>query len=140
MVKNIGTCVTSLISSIGASRNARRAAIMHLTFNVLGSMIFMLILSKPIVAIVTAIDPTDAARQIANAHTLFNVINVIILLPFNKLIVKLALKLVPETKNEQDDDSKVVKYIDDRMIETPSIALANIVKETLRMVKNLKKA
>lgn len=99
----------------------------------------MFILSKPIVAIVTAIDPTDAARQIANAHTLFNILNVIVLLPFNKLIVKLALKLVPETKGEQDDD-KVVKYIDDRMIETPSIALANIVKETLRMGENLKKA
>lgn len=137
--ENIGTCVTSLISSIGATRNARRAAIMHLTFNVLGSAIFMLILSKPIVAIVTAIDPSDAARQIANAHTLFNVINVIVLLPFNKLIVKLALKLVPETKSEQDDD-KVVKYIDDRMIETPSIALANIVKETLRMGEKSKES
>ena len=138
--ENIGTCVTSLISSIGASRNARRAAIMHLTFNVLGSMIFMFILSKPIVAIVTSIDPTDAARQIANAHTLFNIINVIILLPFNKLIVKLALKLVPETKDEKEDDSKVVKYIDDRMIETPSIALANIVKETLRMGEKSKES
>ena len=137
--ENIGTCVTSLISSIGASRNARRAAIMHLTFNVLGSMIFMFILSKPIVAIVTAIDPTDAARQIENAHTLFNILNVIVLLPFNKLIVKLALKLVPETKGEQDDD-KVVKYIDDRMIETPSIALANIVKETLRMGEKSKES
>ena len=137
--ENIGTCVTSLISSIGASRNARRAAIMHLIFNVLGSMIFMFILSKPIVAIVTAIDPTDAARQIANAHTLFNILNVIVLLPFNKLIVKLALKLVPETKGEQDDD-KVVKYIDDRMIETPSIALANIVKETLRMGEKSKES
>ena len=138
--ENIGTCVTSLISSIGASRNARRAAIMQLTFNVLGSMIFMFILSKPIVAIVTAIDPTDAARQIANAHTLFNILNVIVLLPFNKLIVKLALKLVPETKGEQDDDDKVVKYIDDRMIETPSIALANIVKETLRMGEKSKES
>ena len=138
--ENIGTCVTSLISSIGASRNARRAAIMHLTFNVLGSMIFMFILSKPIVAIVTAIDPTDAARQIANAHTLFNILNVIVLLPFNKLIVKLALKLVPETKGEQDDDDKVVKYIYDRMIETPSIALANIVKETLRMGEKSKES
>ena len=138
--ENIGTCVTSLISSIGASRNARRAAIMHLTFNVLGSMIFMFILSKPIVAIVTAIDPTDAARQIANAHTLFNILNVIVLLPFNKLIVKLALKLVPETKGEQDDDDKVVKYIDDRMIETQSIALANIVKETLRMGEKSKES
>ena len=138
--ENIGTCVTSLISSIGASRNARRAAIMHLTFNVLGSMIFMFILSKPIVAIVTAIDPTDAARQIANAHTLFNILNVIVLFPFNKLIVKLALKLVPETKGEQDDDDKVVKYIDDRMIETPSIALANIIKETLRMGEKSKES
>lgn len=138
--ENIGTCVTSLISSIGASRNARRAAIMHLTFNVLGSMIFMFILSKPIVAIVTAIDPTDAVRQIANAHTLFNILNVIVLLPFNKLIVKLALKLVPETKGEQDDDDKVVKYIDDRMIETPSIALANIIKETLRMGEKSKES
>ena len=138
--ENIGTCVTSLISSIGASRNARRAAIMHLTFNVLGSMIFMFILSKPIVAIVTAIDPTDAARQIANAHTLFNILNVIVLLPFNKLIVKLALKLVPETKGEQDDDDKVVKYIDDRMIETPSIALANIIKQTLRMGEKSKES
>ena len=138
--ENIGTCVTSLISSIGASRNARRAAIMHLTFNVLGSMIFMFILSKPIVAIVTAIDPTDAVRQIANAHTLFNILNVIVLLPFNKLIVKLALKLVPETKGEQDDDDKVVKYIDDRMIETPSIALANIIKETLRMAEKSKES
>ncbi|MBQ6631168.1 MAG: Na/Pi cotransporter family protein [Romboutsia sp.] len=138
--ENIGTCVTSLISSIGATRNARRAAIMHLTFNVLGSAIFMLILSKPIVAIVTAIDPSDAARQIANAHTLFNVINVIILLPFNKLIVKLALKLVPQNKDEQDDDAKVVKFIDDRMIETPSIALASIVKETLRMGEKSKES
>ena len=58
-------------------------------------------------------------------HMLFNILNVIVLIPFNKLIVKLALRLVPETKGEQDDD-KVVKYIDDRMIETPSIALANI--------------
>ena len=138
--ENIGTCVTSLISSIGASRNARRAAIMHLTFNVLGSMIFMLILSKPIVAIVTAIDPTDAARQIANAHTLFNILNVIILLPFSKLIVKLALKLVPSNEDEKEEDSKTVKFIDDRMIETPSIALVNIEKETLRMGEKAKES
>ena len=138
--ENIGTCVTSLISSIGATRNARRAAIMHLTFNVLGSMIFMLILSKPIVAIVTAIDPTDAARQIANAHTLFNILNVIILLPFSKLIVKLALKLVPANEDEKEEDSKTVKFIDDRMIETPSIALVNIEKETLRMGEKAKES
>ncbi len=136
--ENIGTCVTSLISSIGASRNARRAAIMHLTFNVIGSLIFMFVLSKPIVAIVTAIDPTDASRQIANAHTLFNIINVLLLLPFSKLIVKIALKLVPETNTEEDDDAKASKYLDDRMIETPPIALSNTLKETLRMGEKAK--
>ena len=130
--ENIGTCVTSLISSIGASRNARRAAIMHLTFNIIGSLIFMFLLSGPIVKLVTYLDPNDAARQIANAHTLFNVLNVLILLPVAKLIVKLAMKLVPENDSEEDDE-KAVKYIDDRMIETPSIALSNTVKEILRM-------
>lgn len=135
--ENIGTCVTSLISSIGASRNARRAAIMHLTFNIIGSLIFMFLLSGPIVKLVTYLDPNDAARQIANAHTLFNILNVLILLPFAKLIVKLAMKLVPENDSEEDDE-KAVKYIDDRMIETPSIALSNAVKETLRMGEKAK--
>ncbi|MBO3444692.1 Na/Pi cotransporter family protein [Clostridium sp. CCUG 7971] len=137
--ENIGTCVTSLISSIGASRNAKRAAIMHLIFNVIGSLIFMLVLSKPIVHIVQSIDPTDAARQIANAHTLFNILNVLILLPFAKFIVKIAMKLVPEQASEIED-IKTVKYIDDRMIETPSIALANTVKETLRMGEKAKES
>ncbi|MGL5316138.1 MAG: Na/Pi cotransporter family protein [Peptostreptococcaceae bacterium] len=130
--ENIGTCVTSLISSIGASKNARRAATMHLIFNLIGTTIFMLVLTKPIIAMVTAMDPNDVSRQIANSHTLFNIINVIILLPFSKLIVKLTMKLVPE-KEDELEDTKTVKYIDDRMMETPSIALSNTVKETLRM-------
>lgn len=136
--ENIGTCVTSLISSIGATKNARRAAVMHLTFNLIGSLIFMLVLSKPIISLVTYIDPDNTARQIANAHTLFNVINVLILLPFNKLIVKLAIKLVPEVEGEEEDDNKIIKYIDDRMIETPSIALTNTLKETIRMGEKAK--
>ena len=128
---NIGTCVTSLLSSIGASRNAKRAAVMHLCFNVIGTLIFLLILNKPISYIVTRIDPTDTARQIANAHTLFNVVNVIILLPFSKLIVKLAMRLVPEKIGEEDE--RETKFLDERMLETPTIALGNTVKETLRM-------
>ncbi|MGL5694021.1 MAG: Na/Pi cotransporter family protein [Peptostreptococcaceae bacterium] len=128
---NIGTCVTSLLSSIGASRNAKRAAIMHLLFNVIGSILFLFVLNRPIAYIVTKIDPTDAARQIANAHTLFNLINVALLLPFSKYIVKLAVKLVPD--NSEDNDDKATKYLDDRMLETPSIALGNTIKETVRM-------
>lgn len=129
---NIGTCVTSLISSIGASRNARRAAVMHLCFNVIGTILFMLILNRPISYIVTSIDPTNSARQIANAHTLFNFLNVIILLPFAKYIVKLALLLIPEKEAENDNDSST-RYLDERILETPSIALGNTIKEVLRM-------
>ena len=137
--ENIGTCVTSLISSIGASKNARRAATMHLVFNIIGTLVFMIILTKPITMLVTHLDPTDVSRQIANSHTLFNVINVLLLLPFSKLIVKLTMKLVPE-KEDEKEDNKVVRFIDDRMITTPSIALSNTVKETLRMGNKAKES
>ncbi|MDR1773652.1 MAG: Na/Pi cotransporter family protein [Clostridioides sp.] len=129
---NIGTCVTSLISSIGASRNARRAALMHLCFNIIGTLIFILILSKPISMIVSRMDPTNIPRQIANAHTLFNLTNVIILLPFSKFIVALVTKLVP-IKESEKETLNTTKYLDERMFETPSIALANVILEVLRM-------
>ncbi len=137
--QNIGTCVTSLISSIGASRNAKRAAVMHLIFNVLGTAVFLIVLNKPVVSFVTNMNPGDVARQIANTHTLFNIISVIILLPFTKFIINLAIKLVPDKAGEEDE-SKAIKYLDDRIVETPSIAVASVVKETLRMGKKAKES
>lgn len=136
---NIGTCVTSLLSSIGASRNAKRAATMHLTFNVIGTLIFVLILNYPISALVKWLDPTDAARQIANAHTIFNVVNVLILLPFAKYIVKIVLKIMPITE-EESEATTATKYLDERIIQTPSIALGNTVKEVSRMGQKANKA
>lgn len=139
--QNIGTCVTSLISSIGASKNAKRAAMIHLIFNILGTIVFLIFLNKPVVSMVTSADPGNVARQIANTHTLFNIISVLLLIPFNKFIIKLAVTLVPDKNNEnENDESKVIKYIDERMIETPSIALANTVKETLRMGEKAKES
>ncbi|CEI73148.1 Na/Pi cotransporter family protein [Romboutsia hominis] len=129
---NIGSCTTSLISSIGTNKNAKRAAVMHLTFNVIGTILFMIVLNKPISMIVTHLDPTDISRQIANSHTLFNIINVIILLPFSKYIVKIVMKLIPDNGDEEYDE-RATKFLDERMLETPSIALGNVVKETLRM-------
>ena len=114
--QNIGTCVTSLLSSIGASINARRAALIHLIFNILGTIIFLLFLNKVVVLAVTSMDPGNVARQIANVHTIFNITSTLILLPFNKLMIKLATKLAPD--NEKEYDVKVTKYLDDRMIET----------------------
>lgn len=138
---NIGSCTTSLISSVGANKNAKRAAVMHLTFNVIGTMLFMFVLNKPISMVVTHLDPTDTARQIANAHTLFNITNVIILLPFSKYIVKLVMFLIPDKKGEEEEyDNHVTKYLDERMLETPSIAFGNTIRETLRMGKKAKKS
>ena len=129
---NIGTCVTSLLSTIGASRNSKRTALMHLSFNVIGTVLFIVVLSKPIIMMVEHLDPGNVPRQIANAHTLFNVVNVIILLPFSNYIVKLAYKLVPINEIE-DDDVATTKFLDERMLETPSIALSNTIDEIIRM-------
>ncbi len=137
---NIGSCTTSLISSFGANKNAKRAALMHLCFNVIGTILFMLILNKPISMVVTHLDPTDTARQIANSHSLFNLANVCILLPFSKYIVKLAMFLIPDKNDEDEYDSRITKYLDERMLETPSIAFGNTIRETLRMGNKAKKS
>lgn len=136
---NIGSCTTSLLSSIGTNKNAKRAALMHLCFNVIGTLLFMFILNKPITMIVTHLNPTDVSRQIANSHTLFNLINVVLLLPFSKYIVKLAMLIIPD-RGEEDSEDKITKYLDERMLETPSIAFGNTIKEVLRMGRNAKKS
>ena len=130
---NIGTCVTSLLSTIGASKNSKRTALMHLCFNVIGTILFIVVLSRPIIRIVENVDPTNVPRQIANAHTLFNLVNVVILLPFSNYIVKLAYKLVPLNEEDEDEKLATTKFLDDRMLETPSIALSNTVDEIIRM-------
>lgn len=127
---NIGTTTTAMISSIGANKTAKRAAIIHFLFNVTGTIIFMTVLRLPIQALVLKISPGDIQRQIANAHTLFNLINVAIQLPFANLLVKAAEKLVPGTDKA---DMEASKYLDTRIIETPSIAIGQVNKEIVRM-------
>lgn len=127
---NIGTTTTTLISSAGASKNAKKAAIIHLLFNIVGTIIFMTVLRAPIQALVIKISPNDIQRQIANAHTFFNLINVAIQLPFASLLVKAANKIVSgDDKSEKHE----AKYLDFRIIETPPIALGQAKKEILRM-------
>lgn len=129
--QNMGTCVTALISSVGTSKTAKRAALMHLLFNLLGTIIFMVILGGPARRLVAYLSD-DPQRQIANAHTFFNVVNVIILLPFAGLIVKAVKRLIP---GEDDVEHQGLKYLDERIIETPSIAVGQASKEVLRMGK-----
>lgn len=127
--ENIGTTTTALISSVGANKTAKRAAIIHFLFNLIGSIIFMTLLRKPIGDLVTIISPGQVSRQIANAHTLFNLINVAIQLPFANLLVRVAEKLVPGDDKPEGE----AKYLDDRILETPSIALGQATKEVIRM-------
>jgi phosphate:Na+ symporter len=124
---NIGTCVTALLSSIGTSINARRAAMIHLTIKVVGMFLFIGFTS-PLGNAVEYLGG-DTVRQIANAHTLYNIANTAILLPFAPLLVKTSKRLVPG----QEEEEGVLKYLDNRLLETPSIAVLQAVKEVARM-------
>jgi len=128
---NVGTCVTAMISSIGANRTAKRAAVIHLMFNVIGTAVFAIFLAGPTISVVTKMS-TDSARQLANAHTFFNITNTLLLLPFAGLLVKLAQRFVPG-EIDQEEDGTASKYLDERILETPSIALGQVIKETLHM-------
>ncbi len=125
---NIGTCVTALIASIGASPSAKRAAIVHISFNVSGALIFIPIIS--LFSYFVSFTATDLPRQIANAHTFFNIMTTLIMLPLMFILVFIAKKIVPGKDFLVD---RGVKFLDERILKTPSIALAQADKETVRM-------
>ena len=143
---NIGTCVTALLSSIGASPNARRAAIIHLLFNCLGAVIFMTFLlcwipsgttfSKTVLETIfpPAADGTPNYQfQIAFFHTLFNVTCTCLFLPFVKGFVWLANHLIRDKKPEPAKD-EVMGELDDRLLLQPSVALSHLYQETGKML------
>lgn len=129
---NIGTCITALLSSIGTSKTAKKAALIHLFFNIFGTLIFLPFIN-PLISLVQSISPggtIEIKRQIANAHTIFNVTNTIIMVPFIKYLVLLVNKIIP---GEDEVQTMGVKYIDDRLLETPVIAVGQATKEVVRM-------
>lgn len=132
---NIGTCVTALLSSIGTSTNAKRTALIHLLFNVFGCLIVLAplwIWGKEFETFIVLISGPMPTRQIANFHTLFNVFTTIVLLPFTKGIVRLATKLIRPKKNEEENAMRFM-FIDERLLDTPPIAVNNTKKEIVRM-------
>ena len=128
--ENIGTTTTALLSSIGANKTAKRAALIHLIFNLVGTLMFMVILRYPLEYIVKLLSPDNLSRQIANAHSFFNIINVAIQFPFAIYLVKVVEKLVP---GEEEGEKPVTIYLDERILETPSIAMGQTNKEIARM-------
>ena len=128
---NIGSCVTALISSMGASKNAKRASIIHILFNTAGSILFMIIL----LLIPNLMEKTlvkwfaSPGTQIAMFHTFFNVLCTLIFLPFIKVFVKLSEIIIPDRKG-----SEIAKtFMDERILKTPSIAISQVMKETVRL-------
>jgi phosphate:Na+ symporter len=136
---NIGTTSTALISSIGTSLTARRTAMAHFLFNVVGTLILLPIL-HPFENVI-AMSSVEASRQIANAHTMFNVVATIVLLPFINRFASLVCKVL---KGEDLAMDHGPKYLDPRLILTPFMAVMQTEKEVARMadlcVENLKTA
>ncbi len=126
---NMGTTVTAIIASVGANRTAKRAAVFHLLFNLIGTVLFVFFLRDVTYHIITRINPDDIPRQVANAHTIFNVCTTLVMLPFTGSLIKLAYRVLPG----EDEVVLGVKYIDDRILSTPPIALGMAIKETLHM-------
>lgn len=101
--QNIGTCVTSLLASIGASRNAKRTTLLHILFNVIGTVIFTtLCLATPLISFVESWTPERVSAQIANLHTLFNVVTTILLLPFGIWLTRLVTWLLKDKPGQQE--------------------------------------
>ena len=129
MGQNIGTCITAMLSSVGTTKNAKRAAVVHLMFNILGTMICLTLFT----AVQTLLAPAILGEQatylgIAICHTMFNVICTAILLPSGDLLEKLVCRLVPD--NEKPE---VVAELDERLLTTPSIALERCQSLTFEM-------
>ena len=133
---NMGTTTTAIFSSVGANVTAKRAAAFHFIFNFVGTVIFMIFFQGATYKIITYLTPNNVPRQIANAHTLFNVTNTLVLLPFSGILVKIAKKVVPG----EDEFIHGIQYIDNRMLETPSIAIVSVIKEALHMGNVTKKS
>ena len=125
MGQNIGTCVTAMISGIGASRNAKRAALIHLYFNLIGTVVFMLVFygANAIVEFDFMGNSANAAG-IAVVHTIFNIFATVVLLPFSAWLEKLAcLTIREEEKTAADDREETLQILDARFLATPGLAL-----------------
>ena len=131
MGQNIGTCVTALLSSVGANRNVRRAAFVHLSFNIIGSTVLLTVFSL----VQGLFHPTIFAGpadqfNIAIAHTAFNLLCVAMLMPASQLLEKLAMRVIPDTKEPE----KNVR-LDERLLATPPLALAQCEKQASSMAE-----
>ena len=134
MGQNIGTTVTALLSSVGTTKNARRTALVHLTFNVLGTAILLSVYSIVHYTIAPAfLDQAATQFGIAVAHTAFNILCTAILLPCSSLLEKIVIKLIPDDKTKKPE---VDEELDERLLATPTIALEVSHKMVVEMAES----
>lgn len=141
---NIGSCMVAIIAGLGSSTNAKRTALIHLIFNILGVIVFMLIgmimreASKGAITfgyLFAKMFPGALNTQMAMFHTIFNVATVILILPFTNLLVKLVSKLIPEKKQQTDKNAPRLYYIDEHLLSTPPIAVQQTKNEIVNMAE-----
>lgn len=138
--QNIGTCITAILAAIGTGRSAKRTTVIHLLFNIIGTVIFTTVcLAFPLSDLVASWTPGSAPRQIANMHTLFNLVTSFMLIPFGNQLAALAVKILPE-KEEEKQKHKHLKYLRswdaglDPHIGGSAIHLEEVGKEIRRML------
>lgn len=131
---NIGTCVTALLASVGANANSKRVALIHFTFNVIGTVIFTAIVwifKEPTINLLVSMfpgnDPMSLQMRVSIFHVIFNVTTTCVLLPFVSHLVKYSCKVIKDKKVE--DPVHTLKYVDDRLLTTPPVALMQVKKE-----------
>ncbi|MDR3217050.1 MAG: Na/Pi cotransporter family protein [Clostridiaceae bacterium] len=130
---NIGTCVTAVLACLGSGTNAKRAALIHLIFNVSGTVIFMLIgIGVKYGSLMELMFPGVAATQLAMMHTIFNVTTVLLVLPFTKLLVRFTERLIPEKKTV-DENAPHMIYLEPHLLTTPPAAIGQLKKEVAEM-------
>src|SRR5256884_6863968 len=126
---NIGTCVTALTASLGAGAEAKRVAVAHIAFKLLGvALVFPFI--GPFTAVVAS-SAAEPARQLANAHTLFNIGISLVFLPFTPMAARAIESLVPDA--QEGDSPFRTRYLDERALEQPALAFGQAAREALRM-------
>lgn len=142
--QNIGTCITAILAAIGTGRSAKRTTVIHLLFNIIGTIIFTTIcLTLPLSDLVASWTPGNAPRQIANMHTLFNLATSFLLIPFGNQLASLAVKILPE-KEEEKQKQKHLKYLRtwdaglDPRIGGAAIRMEEVGKEIQRMLEMAK--
>jgi len=131
---NIGTCVTALLASVGANANSKRVALIHFTFNVIGTVLFTAIIwlfREPIVNLLVSIfpggDPMSLQMRVSLFHVIFNVTTTCALLPFVKQLVKYSSLVIKDKK--EAEEALTLKYVDDRLLTMPPVALMQVKKE-----------